>query len=731
MRKVFWIALGWLAGLTLLAPAALSQPRPYIGYVYPAGVQQGTTFQIRLGGQNIDDANAVLVTGTGVTTRVVEYYWRENPQEQRLLTEQLNILKRKNQPPVVKPAGGSKAAAPAVAAEKPPVDPATAELMGRLEQRTVAYQQQPAAASIASLLFVEVTVAPDAAPGEREIRVATARGVSNPLVFHIGQLREYSRKPMRTAPLQILGKEYQALRNRPPAEAEDRIELPATLNGQIASSEVNRYRFAARKGQRLLFTTQARQLIPYLADAVPGWFQPVMVLSDASGKEVAYNDDYRFKPDPTIFYEVPKDGEYVLAIYDSLYRGREDFIYRITAGELPFVTSIFPLGGRAGYPVKIGMKGWNLDKADLIQPPANAGVGVHQVVARRKGFVSNRMPFALDTLPELLEKEPNNDLKHAQKLTLPVMINGRINRPGDWDVFRFTGKANQTIVAEVYARRLDSPLDSMLKLTDATGKVLAFNDDHEDIGSGLNTHHADSYLMAKLPADGVYYVHIGDTAQHGGEEYAYRLRVSEPRPDFELRVVPSSINLRSKGSAYVTVYVIRKDGFNSPIQLALKNPPAGIAVAPVTLSATQAGVGLTVKTTLATTPGPFSLVVEGRAMVEKKEIAHDAVPAEDRMQAFLWRHLVPAQNLEALVFDPNYQPPLKHVPPSLPESAAAVQTAPATGTPTKATASATPAPKFTKQQVASRLRELKRLYAAGLFTDEFYLEKIAECQVSQ
>ena len=34
----------------------------------------------------------------------------------------------------------------------------------------------------------------------------------------------------------------------------------------------------------------------------------------------------------------------------AIYRGREDFVYRITIGELPFVTSIFPLGGRAGEP---------------------------------------------------------------------------------------------------------------------------------------------------------------------------------------------------------------------------------------------------------------------------------------------------------------------------------------------------------------------------------------------
>ena len=56
---------------------------------------------------------------------------------------------------------------------------------------------------------------------------------------------------------------------------------------------------------------------------------------------------------------------------------------------------------------------------------------------------------------------------------------------------------------------------------------------------------------SKLPADGTYYVHIGDTARNGGEEYAYRLRISAPRPDFALRVVPSSIGLRSKGYGHV------------------------------------------------------------------------------------------------------------------------------------------------------------------------------------
>ena len=93
---------------------------------------------------------------------------------------------------------------------------------------------------------------------------------------------------MLTSDFQVLGKEELAQRKRPAEEVEDRITVPCTMNGQIASGEVNRYRFEARKGQRLVISVAARELIPYIADAVPGWFQPVLALYDADGKEVAY-----------------------------------------------------------------------------------------------------------------------------------------------------------------------------------------------------------------------------------------------------------------------------------------------------------------------------------------------------------------------------------------------------------------------------------------------------------
>ncbi len=375
--------------------------------------------------------------------------------------------------------------------------------------------------------------------------------------------------------------------------------------------------------------------------------------------------------------------------------------------------------------MRIKATGWNLDSAEMHAPGPDAGPGTHWLGAHDKELVSNRVPFALDTLPECQEKEPNNNLKQAQQVTLPIIVNGRMDRPNDWDVFQFTGHAGETVVVEVYARRLDSPLDSVVKLTDAAGKLLAWNDDHEDLGSGVNTHHADSYLVANLPADGAYYVHLGDTAHNGGEEYAYRLRISDAQPDFALRVVPSSISLRSKSTAQVSVYGIRQDNFNGPIKLTLRNPPPGFSADPVSITGTQQVARLTIKTTLAETNEPVNLTVAGTAKIGEREVTHDAVPAEDRMQAFLWRHLVPATELKALVFNPSAPPPAKRVPRARPPSP------PDTNATVVATNSIAGKPKFTKQQVAGRLRELKVLFEEELLTDDFYDEKVAECEAAR
>ncbi len=755
-RLLLFAAVVWAA----MASAGHAQNQ-YIGYVYPAGGQQGTTFPIRLGGQQLLYVSDLVVTGEGVSVRLVDYYRVLDNQEQGLLRQQLAQLKKPETvlsdamtermlwyefPAPIGPDTGPNAVPTLVCsvcgAANPPdatvclacnaklekfpaaktapakdgqplsaKDIAKQKLIERIERMFAEDERDPAVRAQTELVFAEVTIAPDAKPGRREIRVVTKRGISNALPFYVGQVPEVARKPMKTMKLPVLGKEHLAQRKRPVSEEELRIVVPCTMNGQIAPGEVNRYRFSATKGQRLVISVKARDLIPYVPDGVPGWLQAVLRLYDSHGNEVAYNDDFRFNPDPLIYYEVPADGEYVLTINEALFRGRESFVYRITIGELPFVSGIFPLGARVGEPVKIEMDGWNLANA-TISPPKDAVPGRHLIAATNGKYSSNEVPFALDTLPECLDTEANDDAAKAQKVSLPVIVNGRIDRPGDWDVFEVDGKAGQTIVAEVNARRLASPLDSFVKITAPDGKIIALNDDHYDAASGLNTDHADSYVMVKLPADGKYCVHLGDTQRRGGKEYAYRIRISEPRPDFELRVVPSRIVVRGNSATAVTVFAMRKDGFDGPIALSFRELPPGFESSPISIPAGKESARLSLKTTLPTTDKPIYFTVVGKAKVGSEELVREAVPAEDRMQAFLWRHLLPAEDLPVLVVDPNYQPRPERIRPPIRDE----------DRPKDAQQN------LTRSSVDFYIRQIERLYQEWLLTDEFVNREIANIE---
>ena len=289
------------------------------------------------------------------------------------------------------------------------------------------------------------------------------------------------------------------------------------------------------------------------------------------------------------------------------------------------------------------LTGWNLKKTTLLHDNTELGT------AWLAGDFLNRVPFAVDNLPESVERPPNDSIKSAQSLTLPVIVNGRIGRTGERDVFKFEGRAGQKIVAEVFARRLDSPLDSNLRLTDAGGKQIAFNDDCEDKACGLETHHADSCIEATLPADGNYFIELADTQGRGGAEFAYRLRVSEPQPDFALRIVPSSLSLRAGMSVPVTIFALRKEGFTNAISLNLKDAPPGFSLSGASVGVNQEKAQFTLKAPSQPTDDPASISIEGNALIDGKRVTHDAEPAEDMMQAFIYRHLVPSQELAVSV----------------------------------------------------------------------------------
>ncbi len=620
--------------LCACVPGVWGQAGPHIGYLYPAGGRQGTTFRVEVGGQHLRGADAVRISGDGVRASVVEYVRPLGNQELRTVGVFLRDLVRRRWVASVMDAAAEQAE------DEPPLpdhpwlrdlDEKSPAELERLWTRLFDPKKQPNA-QIAEGVVIEVTIDPDAAPGDRELRLATPTGLSNPLCLQVGALPEVCEEEVAGA-----GDAASAV-----------VEPPVLLNGRIMPGEVDRFRLQARQGQRLVIRVQARRLIPYLADAVPGWLQATAALYDPGGKEVAYNDDYRFDPDPVLLYEVPADGVYTLEVRDAIYRGREDFVYRVAVGELPFVTQVFPPGGQEGVPTVATLAGWNLPAETLQLDTGPGGGAIRQATVGPAGL-GDEIRYAVDVLPEVTEAEPNDLPDNAQQVTPPLIVNGRIGGPGDVDVFRFEGRAGEEIVAEVFARRLNSPLDSVLRLLDATGGVVDLNDDHKDLTMGLITHHADSYLRVQLPQDGTYRLCLFDAQHHGGDAYAYRLRLGPARPDFALRLTPSTINVPAGRSATVTLHAVRKDGFAGDIDVVLTDAPAGFELSPARIPGGEDAVEATLRVPRGAAGQVVPVRLEGRARIGAVQVSRPVVPAEDMMQAFLWRFIVPQQELVVAV----------------------------------------------------------------------------------
>ncbi len=482
---------------------------------------------------------------------------------------------------------------------------------------------------------VSVAVAPDAELGERDLRLITPGGVSNRLRFFIGALPEVNEVEPNTD------------RTKPQALA----ALPILINGQIVDNDRDNYRFAAKAGQTIVCAVQARTLLPYLPDTVPGFLDTSLTLFDSGGKVLVSVDRFRHNPDSVLVYTVPQDGEYTLEISDVIYRGRADFIYRLSIGVFPYLTHVFPLGGQLSSAVQLELHGVNLFPESILFAPPRNGLAARYVSVARNGLTSNALLFAVSDVREVRETEPNDAPAQANRVALPAAINGRIQQPGDVDHFIVTAQANQVLVLDVQARRLDSPLDSLLTVMNAQGGVLAESDDFTDPDTPLVLHHADSRLVFAFPAAGDYLLRVRDTQGKGGEEYAYRLVVGPPRPDYSVRIIPDNIRLAQGDTGVITVSSLRKDGFGGEIAVAPQTLPPGFAATDTVIPAGQDTARLTITAPRDAPLTAFPVTMVGTATLNNQPLMRTVVGAEDVMQAFSYRHIIPTKEFLVAVME--------------------------------------------------------------------------------
>ncbi len=128
---------------------------------------------------------------------------------------------------------------------------------------------------------------------------------------------------------------------------------------------------------------------------------------------------------------------------------------------------------------------------------------------------TNMVSLAIGSLPEVKKTEKSADAALSQPVMLPATMVGTIMAPGDKDRYEFDGKSGEDVVFEVVASQLGSRLESLLALSDSSGRLLA--------EAGRHDNSPDVTLAYRLPQDGKYTLTVSDREGSGGKDDYYRV----------------------------------------------------------------------------------------------------------------------------------------------------------------------------------------------------------------
>ena len=443
---------------------------------------------------------------------------------------------------------------------------------------------------------LRITPAAETPVGVYACRIRTDDGLTAPFLFAVGQVPQVAEK-----------EENGSFDQAQP------IPSPVVVEGKVEGSDVDYFRFAGKKGQRIVVDAQCSR--------IGSGVDPSIRLTTAGHAYIASADDTPgLMTDARLTAVLPEDSDYVVELSDSRYQGAGRATYRLLVGALPVADEVFPLGGRRGETIGLELKGGTLPRPSIasttLQPDPLSDPHAYRpkVTNQTLGLagpgepvldVESIPPLVVDTLPEL--REPAEADSAPLRALAPVVFNGRIARKGEQDRYTVVVVPGQKYHIEVDAAELGSALDGVLQIQGPDGKVLATADDTAAPTQVKAKAAAKKAAAINSPDPSVDFtapagmteitLTLRDLRGEGGDGYPYRLTVepSAPAP-FQVEPVEDHVNIPKGGTAAVAVTVTRQ-GFAGPIKLTVANPPPGLTIRPGLVNAGQGVGSLTISAT--------------------------------------------------------------------------------------------------------------------------------------
>ncbi|MCC9604562.1 serine protease [Blastopirellula sp. JC732] len=393
-----------------------------------------------------------------------------------------------------------------------------------------------------------VTIAADCPPGIHEARVMTRLGISSSRVFSVGALPETTATTPNTK-----------------LETALPIAIDSVCNGKMTAKAIDYYSFEGKQGQRIIVNCAAR--------GIDSKLNPVLVVADAKGNDLRVE-----RRGGSIDFTPEADGKYVIKVHDLTFDGGPYHFYRLTLQTIP---------------------------ADAPLP---------LFASTRDVNAFSWPPIGLAATAAMTEVEPNDKAEEIQKITLPCDIAGSFFPAADVDAYEFTAKMGEVWWVEVASDRLGRPTDpsivvqqvndkgeavDLVELSDIPSPVKVSSNGYSYDGPCYNAGSADILGKVEIKQDGVHRLRITDLfgGTRNDPRNVYRLIIRKAEPDFAIVGWALHMNLRNgdrnalskpmalRGGATMAfeVVVVRRDGFDGPIELGLDNLPAGVTAAGLTI----------------------------------------------------------------------------------------------------------------------------------------------------